>query len=389
MDPIFVAITGLGHEVGELTVTNDDVAQRLLTANTQKKARSTGTADASLDQAEVLELSTTDEWIQQRAGIKERRYTTRSTSQLAAAAIRQAVADANRHLNDLEFILVATVSPDHPYSPPTGCLTHGDLGLDIKDELGIKSFLPVDISDACSSFGAALILGHSLIASGKYTFGVVVGADKMSTTFDPSDRAFSILLGDAAAVLALQAVSDPKLDSFPYGPNSFFFGTDPAGAENIMTPAGGSARPLTLDALQQAETSLGTIRPDRLVQKGRTVFKEMINFVPGMVVGALKRVGLTLNEIDIIFPHQANLRLNEPIEARLRELGLRKDAKVWNTIQLFGNTTSAAIPLGMSLAWEAYELEPGMVILLLYFGGGYTFGCIPIRWTAEPFIVGV
>lgn len=380
MDNPYVAVTGLGFATGETLITNDDVAWIIRQANEDKKRASSG---ESLSEAELKNIVTDDAWIRTRTGISQRYYTCSSTSQLAARAVRMAVADARRKLEDIDAIIVATVSPDHLYSPPTGCLVHRELGISIRNELGLKNFFTVDVSDACSSFGAGLILGHSLVASGKYKFVVVVGSDRMSTAIDPSDRMFSALLGDAAGAMVLEATDDAAKDSFPWGTKSFFFGTDPAGADNIIASCGGSAEPLTIEALQEAESTLGKVRPDKLMQIGSKVFKEMINFVPGMTEEAIKPAGLTLSNIDMLFPHQANLRMNEPIEERLRERGFR--GTVWNTIQRFGNTTSAALPLGLETAWNSYELVPGMTLALVPFGGGYTYGCILIRWTAEPF----
>lgn len=397
MSQTYVAITGLGYALGELPVSNQDVAQNLIEANTAKKIRAAKAANPQITQdeidaiqltpEEISHLSTTDEWVVSRTGITKRHYTKGSTSALAAQAVREAVIDSDHRLNDLQFILVATVSPDYLYAPPTGCLVHKSLGLKIQDELGLKNFLPADIGGSCSSFAAALILGHSLIASGLYSFGVVVGADKMSSTFDPSNRDFSSLLGDAAGAIVLEATEDPASDAFPWGTKSFFFGTDPSGAENIIAPAGGSAQPMTLDMMQKAETTLGAVLPNKLRQDGKKVFKDMIKFIPGMLEEVVKRAGLSLADINYIFPHQANLRLIEPIKKELVQRGFA--GKMSDTIINFANTTSAAIPLGMATAWENLELEPGMILVLNAFGAGYTYSCIIVKWRSERFCVGV
>ncbi|MFA4936817.1 MAG: ketoacyl-ACP synthase III [Patescibacteria group bacterium] len=384
-----VGITGVGYCLGEKKIDNQTMADIIEVAVRQKKFRISGSTD--LTEKEVKELLTTPDWIESRTGIKSRYFTSGSTSDLAAQAVQKGISSCGRKIDECEFIIVATVSPDYRYSPPTAALVVGKINVSgnlVRDELGLKNCLVVDVSSACTSFGAGLLLGYSLIKSGLYKFGVVVGADKMSSTVDMSNRNFSILLGDAAVAFVLESVSAAH-SSFPYGAISFFAGTEPAGALNIMARAGGSANQLTLEDLVEAETDLFKFRPDMLWQDGKKVLKEVINLLSNpkeaadnIVVGkAINRAGISLDNIDIIFPHQANLRINDNIESNLRERGYK--GLMYNTIQQFGNTTSAAVPLGVAKAWEDGTLKIGDKILLLPFGGGYTFIAIFITWTAD------
>ena len=384
---IYVGITGVGKCLGEMEVSNQEVAEVIIGVNKNKKYRSVGSA--KLTPEELKAVSTDDQWMRDRSGIESRYYSQLPTSKLAAEAAKLALENSGRNKHDCQFIIVATVSPDFLYSPPTACLVHRELGLKVRNQLGLENCLVVDTSSACTSFGSALTLGYSLIKSGLYKFGLVIGADKMSSTVDPGDRSFSFLMGDAAGAFALERVKSKRLDSFPWGANSFFCGTDPSGADKIKAPAGGSARPLTLSLLARAETCVNKTRPDKLWQDGKAVFKDIINLISNtgvpaeeIVVGkALSRAGVNLSDVDMIFPHQANLRISEAIADNLFRRGFR--GKVYDTIQKYGNTTSAAVPLGVAEAWKSGELKKRMTIMLLPFGGGYSFTSILVRWTAD------
>lgn len=382
--PIYVGITGVGMCHGEEFIDNELISGMISAAVELKLKRADGSGLVNKIQKE--NLLTNSQWIFERTGIQSRYYTSGSPSSMALKAAKEAMACTPRKTTEYDFILFATVNPDYRYSPPTASLLHHKLALEVRDGLGLKNSLTTDISNACTSFGSALAIGYSLIKSGMAKCGLVIGSDKMSTTVDRADRAFSILLGDAAGAFVLEAVGE-SYDSFPYGTTGFVIGTDPIGALNIIAPAGGAAKPLTLEALFEAESNPQIIRPDMLLQDGKKVFKDIINLLidekeltPNTVLGKLiADSGLSLSEFKLAFFHQANLRINQYIEKRMRRFGF--SGLVYNTIAEVGNTTSAAVPYAVAHAWENGLLAPGALVLLAAFGGGYTWCAVPIRWT--------
>lgn len=384
---IYVGITGVGGVVGEIDVDNKAKSLIIEQAVYEKRIRA-GNCN-SLDEVERSKLLTNPDWILTRTGIESRPMTTKGTSYLATRAARVALDNAGCSKDKIDFVLIATVSPDYRYSPPTASLVHRSLELEVKNGLGLKHCLSGDFSNACTSFGTLLILGYSLIKSGVAKCGLIIGADRMTSTVDPAGRGFSSLVSDAAGAFVLEAVNK-SLDSFPFGPAGFFSGTDPSGACNIIARMGGSAEPLTLEALEVAEANPYQDRPDTLWQNGAKVRKEVTYLMAGIrdldqntVIGqALLRAKVHIGDIDWLFPHQANLRINEDIEERLVAAGFKKE-RVYNTITKVGNATSAAIPYGVYHAWETGKLRQGEILMLAPFGGGYTWATALVRWTTN------
>ena len=377
MSGLGARISGIGYELGEELVGNE-VMSSIVEYNV---ARALGKKIENLSDAERAKRCTSPEWIIKRTGIETRYFADKktATSDLAARAVLKAVAQSGRRVQDCGFILVATVTPDHLYSPPTASLVQEKVGLLVRDDLGLRDCLVLDAAAACSSFAAALRLGYSLITSGGFNFGMVVGADKMSVTVNFADRAFCILLGDAAAAVTLEAVPEAE-NSFWRGSNSFFSWSDGNKGENIIAKVGGSRSPTTPDVFINPFE-----RPDKLQQDGNAVFKDMVRLIPvpnkssGTIIGAaLAKAGVSLKEIDLIFFHQANSRILEVVQEKLEEAGFQ--GIIFNTINRFGNTTSASIPLGMAVAFEEGVLRKGQKVLTCAFGGGYTAGTALFEW---------
>lgn len=375
-----IRISGIGYELGEELISNErmsDIVEKCVKRSLGKN---------ELSEEEIKRYCTYPEWIFTRTGIKERYFAhpETATSDLATRAALKAIKHSGHDIQDCGFVLVATVTPDYPYSPPTAALGQHKIGIETRFLTGLRECFVTDNTSACSSFGAGLKIGHALIASGHHWFGVVIGADKMSTTVNFTDREFCILLGDAAAAVTLEAVPEKKSD-FWLGPNSFFSWSDGSKGGNIIAEAGGSANPITYGMMEEMPANKFK-RPDKLQQNGPAVFKDMgrllysVSSPEKTLIGcALKKAGLRMDEIDIVFFHQANLRIIEMAEDEMMKSGFR--GKLFNTISEFGNTTSASVPLGMAIAHERGHLTRGQTILICAFGGGYTAGTAIFKWS--------
>ncbi len=392
-----VKIISLGVAMPPTCINNEELAKQMLNRAAEiAKARGSPLTDE-----ERKSCITNDAWIQDRTGIIERHHadTNQATSDLAAEAIQNALSRIGLPKEKLEFIIVATVSPDHPYSPPTACLVQGKLGLptsinvisnQVTVNLALRGILTVDVSVACSSFIVGLQLAYALLRSGQYRYGAVVGADKMSTTVNPLSRDFYILMGDGAGALILQRTDNSNDTSFltPEGvPNEavFFTGSEGKLSELIIAKAGGSHLPITVEMLANPFQ-----QPHKLWQDGRSVFKIMVNLIynpqepaKSIIGQACLRAGIDLSKIQHLVLHQANLRMLQPVMAELKKGGF--DGKVHNNIQQFGNTTSATIPLCLHTAEESGELKNNDLVLAGAFGGGISWGVTLFHWTVnEP-----
>ena len=369
-------ISGIGYELGEEVVINERISEIVETRVAQILGREP-------NDEERAKLCTNPEWIFERTGITTRYFASEktATSDLAAKAVIKAIAHSHHKIQDCQFIVVASVTPDYLYAPPTGALVQHKIDFaPVLENLGLQECFIVDTSSACSSFGAALRLGYSLIASGQFLFGVVVGADKMSTTVNFADRNFCVLLGDAAAAITLEATSTDK-NAFWRGPYSFFSWSDGSRGDVIIARVGGSAEPFSPELINSNQFE----RPDKLWQDGQRVFKDMNRLLYSAekpnwtIVGqALFKAGIRLSEIDRIFFHQANGRIISGAEDKMREAGFK--GVIFNTIDRFGNTTSPTIPLGMAVAYEEDVLKRGHKVLICVFGGGYTAGTALFEW---------
>lgn len=322
-------------------------------------------------------FTTNSDWILERTEIKTRSFADRSiaTSDLAAIAGDRALLKSNMERARVQRLGIATVTPDYLLSPPTFSLVQEKLSLCKK----IHSELPIlfgnDTTVACSSFVAEFINAYNAIASGQCENALVIGADTMSRT--TYDRGMRVLLGDGAGAIVLRACAREKS---AFEPTSFTFGSDGRSAERIIARTGGSCTPATIEDILR-----GT---NKLSMQGNAVFKEILNLIydeknpEGSVIGqGLSRAKRTLQEIDVLFFHQANNRMTKLSEEKLRRCGLRTDAVVFNNIERYGNTTSATIPLLMTEAYEQKILQFGKRFMVVVFGGGYTWGTISGMWT--------
>lgn len=300
-------------------------------------------------------VDTSDEWIVSRTGVRERRLVLpgQAASDLATVAAQHALAQSGLAASELELIVVATVTPDH-ICPPTAC--------HVQRKLGAPRAAGFDVSAACSGFLNALIVGHDLVAGGRFANALVIGADVLSAITDYQDRASCILFGDGAgaAVLGPDPAGGVILDQI--------IGIDGEGADLITVAAGGSARPTSQETLDRREHFL------RL--EGRQVFRFAVGKMCELVETIAARNGLTVDDIDLLVPHQANLRIIDAAAARLR---MSADRVVVN-VERYGNTSSASVPVALDEAARAGRLESGDLVCLVAFGGGLSWGATLIEW---------
>ena len=301
-------------------------------------------------------VTTNDEWIVERTGIRQRHIVDpgTATSDLAAAAAldclhRRAIAP-----DQLDALLVATVTPDMLF-PATACL--------VQNKIGATGAWGFDLSAACSGFLYTLQVGAKLVESGAHKKVMVIGADVMSSIIDYTDRATCILFGDGAGAVLLEPCADDEI-----GLVDFNHEIDGTGATSLYMPGGGSLHPSTVDTVQA--------KMHFVHQEGGAVFKVAVRKMAELSETLLSRNGLTAADVDLFIPHQANKRI---IMATAERLGMPEEKIVIN-IGEYGNTTAATIPLAMNTALTEGRLKKGMTILLASFGGGYTIGATLLRW---------
>ena len=310
-----------------------------------------------LDNDELaLQVDTSDEWIRTRTGIRERRIAAQgeTTSDLAAHAAREALQEAGLEPSQLELILVATATPDTPV-PPTAC--------HLQRKLGAEKAVAFDISAACTGFVVTLMTAHQMLAAGAYSNALVVGAEVLSAITDWQARESCVLFGDGAGAVVLDtgAGEGPVLVDH-------LVGMDGTGVEQIEVPAGGSLRPTSHETIERREHFLR--------MNGRGVFRFAVERIPRVVREICARNGLRPEELDLIVPHQANLRI---LEAAAKDLGIGMERFVVN-IERYGNTSTASIPLALVEAERAGRLHRGDRVLLVAFGAGLSWGASLLAW---------
>ena len=330
MEKIIAAITGVGGYVPEYRLTNA-----------------------------ILEtmVDTTDEWIKTRTGIDERRILKgegSGTSDMAAEAVKNLCQKRGISPDEIDCLICATVTPDLVF-PATANI--------ICDKTGIKNAFSFDIGAACSGFLYALTTGSAFIESGRYKKVIVVGADKMSSIIDYTDRTTCIIFGDGAGAVLLEPSTDDNgvLDSV--------LKSDGSGRQHLHMKAGGSVKPSTV------ETVLA--REHYVYQEGQSVFKFAVKGMADVTYQVMQRNNLNAENIAWLVPHQANLRI---IEATAERMNLPKE-KVMINIQKYGNTTAGTIPLCL-WDWES-KLKKGDNIILAAFGGGFTWGSTWVKWAYD------
>jgi len=300
-------------------------------------------------------VDTSDEWIRSRTGIEERRKVAKgeATSDLCFYAAKHAMASAGINAEELDLIIVATITPDMIF-PATACL--------LQDKLGANKAAAFDVSAACTGFIYGLAVGSQFIATGMYDKVLVVAADALSTVVNPEDRNTCILFGDGAGACVLGPVEKDK------GILSLYLGSDGGGGELLYLPAGGSRKPASKDTLAQKEHFLR--------MSGNEVFKFAVRIMDDASMKVLDGAGLNKEDIDFLVPHQANIRI---VEAAIKRLELPRE-QVYINLNKYGNMSGASIPVALDEAVRAGRINKGDVVLLVGFGAGLTWGSTLLRW---------
>jgi 3-oxoacyl-[acyl-carrier-protein] synthase-3 len=301
-------------------------------------------------------VDTTDEWILQRTGIRQRHIAEPGvgTSDLAAEAAREAITRAGLTPNDIDVIVVGTVTPDMLF-PSTACL--------VQHKIGANKAWGFDLSAACSAFTYSLTVGSQLVATGGAKYALVIGADVMSSIIDYTDRATCVLFGDGAGAVVLGPSADENIGILDYDHM-----IDGSGGPALCMPAGGSRMPASHQTVDD--------RLHYVKQEGQAVFKFAVRNTGEICERLLKRHNLTGEDLDLFVSHQANKRI---IMAAAEKIGM-PEAKVIINIDKYGNTTAATIPLALNDAMESGRLKRGHLILLTSVGAGFTVGSVLVRW---------
>ena len=300
-------------------------------------------------------VDTSDEWIQTRTGIRERRILDEGlgTSYMASQALEKLLEQKGLNAKEIDLIIVATVTPDMMF-PPTACL--------VQDNLGARNAWGFDLSAACCGFLYALVVGGQFVETGAHKKVAVIGADKMSSVVDYTDRSTCILFGDGAGAVLLEPAEDGA------GIQDFILHIDGSGGKYLYQAGGGSLHPASHETVDK--------KMHYVYQAGREVFKFAVPGIADVSAKLLERNGLTGEDIVLFVPHQANKRI---IDASIRRLKLPEDRVLIN-IDRYGNTSAGTIPIGLSEACEQGRLKRGDHVLLASAGAGYTWGGALLTW---------
>lgn len=323
-----VGITGVGMAAPEKVVTNADLEKM---------------------------VDTTDEWIRTRTGIRERRIAEphEASSDYAIKAARKAMEMAGVTPEQIDLIVVGTVTPDMPF-PATACI--------VQDALGCRNAAAFDLSAACPGWLYGVVMAQQTIASGLYNCALVIGAEMLSKLVDWEDRNTCVLFGDAAGAAILQPVSEGK------GILASVLGSEGAGAPHLCIPGGGSRKPASLETVQN--------KLHYVQMNGQEVYKFAVRVMNEATVQVLEKAGLTRADLDLLIPHQANIRI---IEGARKRLELDPEKVVVN-LDRYGNTSSASIPVALSEALEQGRVKDGDNLVLVSFGAGLVWAAVALRW---------
>lgn len=326
-----VGISGVGSYVPEKILTNNDLSKI---------------------------VDTNNEWIVERTGIEERRIADKdtATSDLATKAALKALEDAKVKPEEIDLIIVATITPDHSF-PSTACIVQSNI-----DAIKAAAF---DISVGCSGFVYALSTGANFIQNGIYKKVLVIGAETLSKIVNWEDRNTCVLFGDGAGACVLERCEDG------YGVLSYDLGSDGANGKVLIQPAGGSRMPATLETVKD---KLHTIQ-----MEGKEVFKFAVRVMEKSSLKALEGANLGLENLDFLVPHQANIRIIDAAKKRLK----LDDDKLCVNLNKYGNMSSASIPVSLDEVLKAGRIKKGDNIVLVAFGAGLTWGSMAIRWSKE------
>ncbi len=325
-----IGFLGVGHYVPETIVKNDDFVAR--------------------------GLDTSDEWIVSRTGIRERRVAAENeaTSDLAVKAAEAALKNAGVSPSEIDLIVLATSTPDHLAFPSTAAI--------VQHRLGVPMVPAFDVSAACSGFNYALTVAHQFCLSGAAKKVLVIAADCLSKIVNWDDRSTCILFGDGAGAVVLGEVAPG------FGLLSSDLHANGAEATSLIIPDGGTRQPITPEII--------AARTNKIAMNGKAVFKLAVSVVGPSIELALKSAGLTIDDLDLLIPHQANYRI---VEAARERLGIREN-QVFMNLDKYGNTSAASIPIALSEAVSTGVLKPGMILALTGFGAGFTWGTNIVKW---------
>lgn len=300
-------------------------------------------------------VDTSDEWIRERTGIRVRHIAENgvAASHMATEAAKLVLAQTSTHPAEIDLIIIASVTPDM-FFPATACL--------VQDRLGAKKAWGFDLSAACSGFAYGLTVGAQFVGAGTHQKVLVVGSDKMSAILDYKDRATCVLFGDGAGAVLLEPASDTE------GIIDFHHDVDGSGGQYLCMPGGGSLYPSSHETLDR---NMHVVHQD-----GPNVFKYAVRRMADLSAQLLERNGFTSEDLALVVPHQANLRIIRAMQERL----CLDDSKVLVNIDCYGNTTGGTIPLGLRDAVEQGRLHKGDLVLLIAVGAGFTTGGVLLRW---------
>jgi len=324
-----VGIVGIGSYVPENIVTNKDFEQF---------------------------LDTNDEWIISRTGIKQRHIAPKDmpVSELCYQAGLKALEDAQIAPEEVDLIIVATITPDYAF-PATACL--------VADRLGARNAAGFDLEAGCSGFIYGVVTGSQFIAAGMYKTVLVIGGETLSKVLNWKDRSTCILFGDGAGAAVLQPVKEG------FGFLGFELGSDGSGGALLSQPAGGSMYPASLETV---EKNLHTLQ-----MEGKEVYKFAVRVMGEVSVKVLKNADLKIEDVDLLIPHQANIRI---VDAAVRRLGISPDKVVVN-LDKYGNMSAASIPVALDETFKSGRIAEGDIIVMAGFGTGLTWGACVLKWT--------
>lgn len=301
-------------------------------------------------------IDTNDEWIVTRTGISERRKAPpeMATSDLGAIAAQRAIESANLRPEDIDLIIVATITPDMLF-PSTACI--------IQEKIGATKAAAFDLSAACTGFIYGLSIAAQFIATGMYKYVLVIGAEVLSRILNPKDRSTLILFGDGAGAAVLGPVEEG------YGFLSFDLGAEGSGGDLLYIKAGGSRFPASKETVEKGEHYIKMV--------GNEVFKFAVRIMGETSLKALEKAGLTQDDVNYLIPHQANIRI---VDAAVKRLKLATE-KVYVNLDRYGNMSGASVPVALDEAVRKGRINKGDNVILVGFGAGLTWGSCVIRWS--------
>jgi len=304
-------------------------------------------------------VDTNDEWIVSRTGIRERRVAAahETTASMAAVAGARAIAVAGLEPDEIDLILVATLTPDY-WMPSTAAL--------VKEAIGNRRAAAMDVAAACSGFVYAYATAHAYVTSGMARHVLVIGAELLTRFLDYTDRSTCILFGDGAGAVVVSVSEEPT------GPHGVELTTDPQGAYMIWLPAGGSKSPSSAETVARGEHFIR--------MEGKETYRFATKTLASSALAAIERAGLHPDEIDLVIPHQANVRI---IEAVAKGLGFPME-RIFVNVDRFGNTSAASVPLALAEAVDSGRVKLGDRIVFVAFGAGFTSGAVALEWSADP-----